>query len=179
VVFPLYKNNKKGFTLIELLVVVAIIGILASVILASLNSARAKGRDVKRISEVKQIQKALEFYYDKYGVYPNSGWIASCQAGWNSSLGVSLSEFLPTMPVDPTNDCAGYAYSGYKNYSYFATNYYPVDGKPGQWYMIVFTLEKQNLQLDAINSSADCVGNIRNYGGQDGYIITVAGNCVN
>jgi len=171
-----YKNPK-GFTLIELLVVVAIIGLLASVILASLNSARTKARDAKRLSEVKQIQTALEFYYDKYGSYPKYGWTASCQPGWASGLGGDLSEFLSTMPTDPTNDCAGYAYAGYKNYSYFGTSYYPPGGSPGQWYMLVFTLENQNLSFDSSHSSTDCNETIRNYGGVDGYIMTVAGNC--
>ena len=63
-------GNKNGFTLIELLVVIAIIGLLASVVLASLNSARAKARDTSRLSELKSIQTALEFYYDKYNSYP-------------------------------------------------------------------------------------------------------------
>ena len=53
---------KKGFTLIELLVVIAIIGILASVVLASLNSARKKSRDARRVADIKQIQLALELY---------------------------------------------------------------------------------------------------------------------
>ena len=57
-------TSLRGFTLIELLVVIAIIGILSSVVLASLNSARQKGRDAKRISDVKQLQLALELYYD-------------------------------------------------------------------------------------------------------------------
>lgn len=170
--------RNKGFTLIELLVVVAIIGLLSSVVLASLNTARTKANDAARISGIRQLQSALEFYYDKYGSYPNSGWVRSCDATWVTSLGVAMIEFIPTMPKDPTNDCAGYAYSGYKNYSYFATGYYPVGGVPGQWYMIVYTLENNNSQLDASNSSTDCVGNVRNYGGQDGYIITEAGNCI-
>ena len=53
------KNFSKGFTLIELLVVIAIIGVLSSVVLASLNSARAKGRDAKRKAEMVSIQTAL------------------------------------------------------------------------------------------------------------------------
>lgn len=54
----------RGFTLIELLVVIAIIGILASIILASLNSARQKGRDARRIADLNQYQKALTLFYD-------------------------------------------------------------------------------------------------------------------
>lgn len=63
-------SKRRGFTLIELLVVIAIIGILSSVVLASLNSARKKGRDARRISDIKQLQLALELYYDANGQYP-------------------------------------------------------------------------------------------------------------
>lgn len=71
------KAKNKGFTLIELLVVIAIIGILSSVVLASLNSARQKSRDAKRISDIKQLQLALEFSYDANGEYPDAINIAS------------------------------------------------------------------------------------------------------
>lgn len=64
-----------GFTLIELLVVIAVIGLLASVVLVSLNNARKKARDTKRIADVSQILKAEELYYAQNGSYP--GW-ASC-----------------------------------------------------------------------------------------------------
>lgn len=61
------KNKKQlGFTLIELLVVIAIVGLLASMVLVALNSARAKARDVRRKSDLRQIVIALELYYDKY-----------------------------------------------------------------------------------------------------------------
>ena len=54
------KTKKQGFTLIELLVVIAIIGILSTAVLTSLNSARDKARDAKKISDLKQIALALE-----------------------------------------------------------------------------------------------------------------------
>jgi prepilin-type N-terminal cleavage/methylation domain-containing protein len=56
------KNKKKGFTLVELLVVIAIIGILSSVAIVNLNSARAKARDAKRISDLNVYRMALIAY---------------------------------------------------------------------------------------------------------------------
>jgi prepilin-type N-terminal cleavage/methylation domain-containing protein len=58
------KSFKKGFTLIELLVVVAIIGILASVVLASLNSARTKGEDAAIKANLSNIRAQAELFYD-------------------------------------------------------------------------------------------------------------------
>ena len=56
------KINKKGFTLIELLVVIAIIGLLSSIVLASLNSARDKAKEAKILSSLKSINNQAEIY---------------------------------------------------------------------------------------------------------------------
>jgi len=63
-------KTRSGFTLIELLVTIAIIGILASVAMVSLSSIRVKARDTKRLADIKQIQLALELYYDNNNIYP-------------------------------------------------------------------------------------------------------------
>ena len=67
-----YMKNK-GFTLIELLVVVAIIGILATVVLASLGSARERASFAAKLSEVNQVRNALELYNLDNNSYPDNG----------------------------------------------------------------------------------------------------------
>ncbi len=63
-------KKKSAFTLIELLVVIAIIGILATISTISLYNTRAKARDTKRVADTKQIQTALELYFNDMGRYP-------------------------------------------------------------------------------------------------------------
>ncbi len=64
-------EKQKGFTLIELLVVIAIIGLLSTLAVISLNNARAKSRDSKRVADVKQMMTALELYFNDFNGYPN------------------------------------------------------------------------------------------------------------
>ncbi len=65
----MHKKNK-GFTLIELLVVIAILGLLATIVAVSLTSARSRARDSRRVSDIRQIELALELYYAANEQYP-------------------------------------------------------------------------------------------------------------
>jgi len=91
-------RKNKGFTLIELLVVIAIIGLLATLAVVALNSARQKSRDAKRIADIKQIQTALELYFNDNDGYPAA---ASGQPSGMSSYMANI----PTAPTPTDGDC--------------------------------------------------------------------------
>src|SRR5258708_29767584 len=95
------QNSNKGFTLIELLVVIAIIGLLSSVVLASLNTARQKARDARRVADVKQLQLALELYYDANRAYPTA----------LSAANLVTPGYISAIPTDPVTSAA-YLYAG-------------------------------------------------------------------
>ena len=97
------NRHTRGFTLIELLVVIAIIGILSSVVLASLNSARQKSRDAKRVSDIRQLQLALELFFDANAGYPSAV----------STANLVTPGYIAAIPTDPTTGAA---------YSYAALN---------------------------------------------------------
>ena len=108
----------KGFTLIELLVVIAIIGLLSSVIAASVNVARVKARDASRRSALTQLKIALETYYVDNGSYPlgpSSGvyyesnctglsvqnWYSAGYTGSGGYIPNLAPQYIPVLPSDP------------------------------------------------------------------------------
>ena len=83
------KKNK-GFTLIELLVVIAIIGILASVVLASLSSARDKGKDAAVKSQLASMKAQAELYYATGETYLGICTTAAASNGFGDLAGPGL-----------------------------------------------------------------------------------------
>ena len=162
------KNLKNGFTLIELLVVISIIGLLASVVLVSLNSTRSKARDTKRVAEVRQLINALQLYVDNVGTFPNA--TGSCLNGWcclghgdagtcwtvpstyhgSTALDAQLAPYVPKLPDDPLNNTARYG-DAYM---------YRVDtDSAGAYVTLHWGIEKAN------PASQDCAGGFSGYWG--------------
>ncbi len=117
-------SKNKGFTLIELLVVIAVIGMLSSIILVSLSSAREKARDATRKQDLNTIQKALELYWAEHERYPTEALCLDSSVGsdgcsipsppsdyWHSSSDLQdlvAEEILGRIPIDPINNAIYY-----------------------------------------------------------------------
>ena len=107
------NSGKKGFTLIELLVVIAIIGILASIVLASLNTARRKSRDARRVADLGQIRLANELYFDSNSSYPGGATWADLLDDLVTDAACGGSACIASLPNDPLNSGSNvYTYQG-------------------------------------------------------------------
>ncbi|MDP1709394.1 MAG: prepilin-type N-terminal cleavage/methylation domain-containing protein [Candidatus Komeilibacteria bacterium] len=124
--------NQKGFTLIELLVVIAIIGILSTLAVVSLNNAREKSRDAKRVADTKQVQTALELFFADNNGYPT---------GTDVVLGSATTDTLSTGGF--AADATGTTYMGQvpANPAPGGTAYTYNQTASGVSYTLTFTLE--------------------------------------
>ena len=144
-------KKQKGFTLVELLVVIAIIGLLSTIAFISLNRARAKARDSKRISDVRQLQSALELYYNDQVLpgYPRCDLGNGCgQAISSAQLPAQYVAQVPVAPTPPDEapggpvDCTD-ATNRYRYYSWVAQDLAEQCDAVGEicgWYRINFCL---------------------------------------
>jgi prepilin-type N-terminal cleavage/methylation domain-containing protein len=96
----------KGFTLIELLVVIAIIGILSSVVLASLNTARAKGTDAAIKSNISSARAQAELFYDNSSAKEYGGVCATAGGIGTMKIGAENAGSASVLCVDDADEWA-------------------------------------------------------------------------
>ena len=143
---------KKGFTLIELLVVIAIIGLLSSLAVVNLNSARGKARDAKRISEIKQLSTILQIEATEG---PSAASLEDCTLAYDLTTDCSgpgeISQFnFFYDPSTPGTACLGTA-SGNPSVGTCGYSISQADGTEGatvEDYQICFYLEQGSSTLN-------------------------------
>jgi type II secretion system protein G len=145
-----FKNN--GFTLIELIVAIGILGILAVAAIIALDpfAQLQKGNDVRRKSDLAQVQRALETFYQDYGFYPTGNEQTqylmtymnktknppeSVTLQWNSAW----QPYMNVLPKDPSSS---------REYVYYST---------GQSYYIYASLDRASNDPKACNRGNACL----------------------
>ena len=187
----MFKLNNKGFTLIELLVVIAIIGVLGSIVFAPFNEARKKGRDGKRVAELKTLQSTLTLFSDDNdGCFPDSlpataAAANSIQTNANKYVSANFAAKITSLNngallVTPANAWTAASPYGFRSVGLPAActrtaaagvNFYP-------YYQLAVELETQSSALsgdtDANYNTATYAGPV-NYNGLDMSVIGVGG----
>lgn len=135
------RHGRRGFTLIELLVVISIIALLSSVVLSSLNNARIRARDTKRLSEIRQFILALDLYYQANGAYPSSdnGGCGGWDTPGNGTFITPLVSggYMARHLTDPVSGKDG-ACSNFQYYRYTAGDY-SCSAARGAYYVLMIT----------------------------------------
>lgn len=137
------SKNKKGFTILELLVSIAIISVLAAVVLATVTGIKARSRDGKRMSDTREIVKALNLYSNNHSKFPivlSEMTITSDDA---FSLELEGDLVITNMPRDPLYPSTDY------RYTYLSTD--------GNTFTLSFCLETNTIK----NFSQGCGNTIR------------------
>ena len=142
----------RAFTLVELMIVIAIIGMMASVVLASLADSQRRARDTRRIDDLRQIQKALELYVTDHYTYPKEGANMNGNISTNATFKNAIAPYLKGVPVDP---------AGINN----ATFYYYYDGAHtcnNKDYAIIFArqMDKASNSNYATTLNTTCGGEV-------------------
>ena len=108
--FLYHRSSKKGFTILELLVVVAIIAMLFTAISVVLTGVKERSRDAKRMTNMHEIQKALNLYYTEFGRFPIT--LTTIDITGNDAFSVELenSGLITEVPTDPLYPSTVYRY---------------------------------------------------------------------
>jgi len=125
-------HSKKGFTIIELMVVIAVIAVLSSIVLVLLGNAKEKSRDARRVSDMREIQNALNLYFTDNNRFPRVTPAVDITGSDAFSTEMEAAGVISEMPTDPVN-------TGGSVYSY-------VSSENGAVYTISFCLETDSIQ---------------------------------
>lgn len=132
-----FVNSKRGFTVVELLVVIAVVSLLSSVVFATSSGMRERSRDRRLLSDIKQIQTALELYYNSNNNYPSGLY------GVGATNGLTNGGYMPAVPYQPKGASIPYRYA-------YCT-------APGTWlyYHLGGSLEGNEAAI--MNTDRDCI----------------------
>ena len=156
-------KRQKGFTLIELLVVIAIIGLLSTLAVVALNNARQKSRDAKRVADVKQIQTALELYFNECSGYPDDGANGYLDASDTySGCSTAFGQFMSQIPHNPSptqeGACTGFTGVDTSGAGGVEHDYDYTEQNSGASYTISYCLSAQTGNLTAGEHTATPAG---------------------
>lgn len=108
------KNSVLGFTLVELLVVITIIAVLSTIGMVIYGSVQSRGRDAKRVADIKDLVTALELYNGKNNAYPAARAYTNCSSWYRDTNGHNdtyipglVPTYMKALPLDPFDKSGG------------------------------------------------------------------------